>query len=231
MSEEQIVKKLIDSGKILEGVGQGDMTRGHISVRLPQDPSRFLMKPHSFGLDEMTPDNLTLCNLEGERISGGPRHSEVYIHSEIYRVRPDVQSILHSHPDNCVALSASGIELRPLNQPACAFFECLPTYADTVDLIRSTQQGAGVARALGPHHAVLMKCHGVVVAGGSIEETVVLAIMLENACRMQILTSSTGKVAPEFPRADVLALRDKITTFEQHRVNFDYLRRKYAGAA
>ena len=227
MTEDEIVQKLIDAGRILAGEGHGDMTRGHISIRTPDDPSRLLIKPHSFGLEEMTRENLTLCNLEGEKISGGPRHSEVYIHSEIYRARPDLICVLHAHPDHTVAFSATGMSLRPLSQPACAFFEALPTYTDTIDLIRSREMGAGVARALGPHKAVLMKNHGVAVAGTSIEEAVILAIMLENACRLQILTCAAGKTAAEFPREDLLALRDKITTFDQHRVNFDYLRRKH----
>lgn len=229
MAQDEVQRKLIDAGRILEGEGQGDFTRGHISIRVPGDPSRFFMKPHSFGLDEMTMDNLVICNLEGEKVGGGgPRHSEVYIHSEIFRVRPDVNCVLHSHPDYAVAFSATGLELRPLSQPAAVFFEGLPTYSDTIDLIRSKEMGAGVARALGTHKAVLLKNHGVAVVGSSIEETVILALMLENACRLQILALSAGRIAPEFPREDVLRLQDKITRPEQHTVNFDYLRRKHA---
>ena len=230
MSWDETVDKLIDAGRILEAEGHGDMTRGHVSARSPDDPNLFLMKPHTFGLDEITPENIVVCNLEGERLRGGPRHSEVYIHSEIYRARPDIHCVIHSHPDNAVAFSATGLELRPINQPSCIFFEALGLYTDTIDLIRSREQGAGVARALGPHNAALLKCHGVVVAAGTIEEAVTIEIMLENACRMQLLTSSSGHRAPEYPRADIEALKSKITTYDQHRINFDYLRRKQGRA-
>jgi ribulose-5-phosphate 4-epimerase/fuculose-1-phosphate aldolase len=228
MIDENIVTKLIDAGRILAGEGHSDMTRGHISVRTSDDAGGFLIKPHTFGLEEMTRANLTSCDLAGVRISGGPRHSEAFIHSEIYRARPDVSCVLHTHPDHVVAFSSTGLELRPWSQPACVFFEQLPTFAETVDLIRSPEQAAGVARALGPHRAVLMRSHGVAVAGGSIEEAVILSIMLENACRMQLLTLSAGRAAPEYPRDDIQALRAKILDFEQHRINFEYLRRKYA---
>jgi len=228
MSHEALKRDLIDAGRILEAEGQGDLARGHISVRVPGQSNLFYMKPHGYGLEEITPDNLVVCDLEGEKVGGGgPRHSEVYIHSEIYRARRDVACVLHTHPDYTVAFSSTGLELRPISQPAAAFFEDLATYDDTIDLIRSKEMGAGVARALGSHKAVLLKSHGVAVVGAAVEETVILALMLENACRLQILSLSAGRLAPEFPRADVLALREKITRPDQHTFNFEYLRRKH----
>ena len=84
----------------------------------------------------------------------------------------------------------------------------------------------GVARALGPHKVCLMKNHGVAIAGASIEESVIIGIMLENACRIQMLIEAAGSAAPEFPADDVQLLKDKIKRPEQMAVNFDYLRRK-----
>ena len=222
-------RDLIASGLILEGEGHGDMARGHISVRVPGDPDHFFMKPHGFGFDEMTMDNIVVCNLEGEKVGGGgPRHSEVYIHSEIFRARPDVVSVLHTHPVHTVAFSATGMDLRPISQPAAAFADGVPIYSETIDLIRTKEMGAGVARALGRHKAVLLRNHGVAIAGSSIAETVVLAIMLENACQIQILARSTGQSGPEFSSDHVRRLRDNISKPDQHQINFDYLRRKHA---
>ncbi|MBM3609828.1 MAG: class II aldolase/adducin family protein, partial [Alphaproteobacteria bacterium] len=84
MTPDEAKQRLIEAGLVLESQGLGDFTRGHVSIRVPGDPNHFYMKPHSFGFDEMTMDNIVTCNLEGEKITGsGPRHSEVYIHSEI----------------------------------------------------------------------------------------------------------------------------------------------------
>ena len=113
-----------------------------------------------------------------------------------------------------------------LSQPSAAFAKGVGYYTDTIDLIRRQDQGSGVAKAFGDHKAAFLKNHGVVVGGSSIEEAVVLTIMLENACRIQILAESTGVLAPEFPREDVMELYNKLSRGEQHVVNFDYLVRK-----
>src|SRR6185295_6434193 len=79
MAHDDLRKLLLTGGKILVAEGQDDFTRGHISARLPDDPTRFLMKPHSVGLDEITADNILTIGLDGEVIAGsGRRHSEVY---------------------------------------------------------------------------------------------------------------------------------------------------------
>jgi L-fuculose-phosphate aldolase len=86
--------------------------------------------------------------------------------------------------------------------------------------------GAGVARALGPHRAVLLKNHGVAVAGGSIEEAVLVAIMLENAAMVQMVTDAAGDPAPEFPHEDIARLEHEISRPDQFMINFDYLVRR-----
>jgi len=227
MTETQLRHMLIDAGRILAFEGQGDLTRGHVSVRVPGDPQHFFMKPHSHGLDEITLENIVICNLEGEKVGGGgPRHSEVYIHSEIYRARPEINSVIHTHPTHAVALSAVGGALPPISQSAVPFSDGLPYYTDTIDLIRTKEMGAGVARALGRHKAVLMRNHGVAVAGQSLAESIVLALMLEDACRIQLLVTAAGGPGEMFPPEDIRRLYDKITRPEQYGINFDYLRRK-----
>ena len=225
MTLDEAKRKLIDAGKILEDAGQGDLTRGHVSIRMPGDPSLFLMKPHSHGFDEITPENIVVCNLEGEKVDGqGKRHSEVFIHSEIYRVRPDVNSVIHSHPTHAVALSATGRPLRPISQPAVAFADGLPYYTDTINLIRSQEMGRGVAQALGACKAVLMRNHGVALAGKTVEEATILAIMLDNACQIQLLAEAAGGIGQEFSSQEVEKLHFDITRPAQYEVNFEYLR-------
>ena len=227
MTHDELKDKLIWAGKVLVGEGQDDFTRGHISVRLPDDPSRFYMKPHSIGLDEITPDNILTIGLDGEVVAGkARRHSEVYIHSEIFKARADVASVLHTHPPYAIALSASGRPMKAYSQPGALFYDSLGFYADTINLIRSPEMGAGVAKALGPRRAVLLKNHGVVVAGASIEEVVISTIMLENAAQIQMIAEAAGTPAAEFPRADIEKLKHDISRPEQFKVNFDYLVRR-----
>ena len=227
MTRDEAKQQLIDGCHILEAEGHHDMTRGHLSIRLPDDPNLFYMKPHSFGFDEVCVENIVTCNLEGEKVDGtAPRHSEVYIHSEIFKVRPDVNAVIHSHPDYSVAVSATGRLVKGYSQPGCLYVNNLGVYTDTPDLIRTKDMGAGVAKALGQNRACFMKNHGVAVVGRSVADAVVGAIMLENACRVQILAESTGSVADEFPLEQIMILQEKLAGIKQMEINFEYLRRK-----
>jgi L-fuculose-phosphate aldolase len=223
--------KLIDAGSILDAADQGDLTRGHVSVRVPGDALHFYMKPHSQGLDEITPENIVICNLAGDKVGGGGRrHSEVFIHSEIYKRRPGVMSVIHTHPTHAVALSATGRPLLPISQPAVAFCNGsdagVPYFTDTIDLIRTPEMGAGVAQALGSAAAVFLRNHGVAVVGCSLEESTVLALLLEEACRIQLLAQSGGGVGPSFDPESIARLHHNITRPEQFSINFEYLRRR-----
>src|ERR1700688_516983 len=203
-SHNDVKRQLIVAGKVLVAEGQDDFTRGHISFRLPDDPTLFFMKAHSLGLDEITMQNILTIDLEGNVVAGtARRHSEVYIHSEILKARPDINCVIHTHPTYSVALSATGRPLKCYGQPGALFYHSLGIYTDTINLIRTHAMGAGVARALGPGRAVLLKNHGVVVTGKTIAEAVIGAIMLENGAMTQLLAEAAGDPAPEFPRADI----------------------------
>jgi L-fuculose-phosphate aldolase len=226
-SHRQIKELMIAAGKVLVAEGQDDFTRGHISFRLPDDPGRFFMKAHSLGLDEITQQNILTIDLDGKVVAGkARRHSEVFIHSEVFKARADVNCVIHTHPIHAVALSATGRALKCYGQPGALFYEALGVYSDTINLIRTPAMGAGVARALGAGRGVLLKNHGVVVTGATIEEAVIGVIMLENGAMTQLLTEAAGDPAPEFPRADIEKLKADISQSEQFKINFDYLARR-----
>jgi len=227
MTLEQAMQKLIDAGRILDANGQGDFTRGHVSIRVPGDPNTFIMKPHSFGFEEITMENIVFCNLDGEKVGGGGRrHSEVFIHSEIFKARPDVNSVIHTHPTYAVALSATGKPLKLISQPASNFVTGVPYFTDSIRLIRDEELGKGVADALGQNKAVLMRNHGVAIAGRSVEESVYLAISLDEACHIQLLAEAAGGIGDTFDIEDITRLHDQVTRHEQFVINFEYLRRK-----
>ena len=222
-----IKEQLIVAGKVLVAEGQDDFTRGHISFRLPDNPSLFFMKAHSIGLDEITMQNILTIDLDGNVVAGSARrHSEVYIHSEIFKARADVNCVIHTHPTYSIALSATGRPLKCYSQPGALFYDALGVYTDTINLIRTHAMGAGVARALGQGRAVLLKNHGVVVTGATIAEAVIGTIMLENGATVQLLVEAAGDPAPEFSRADIEKLKADITQPEQFTINFDYLVRR-----
>jgi L-fuculose-phosphate aldolase len=227
MTHAEIKEKMIWAGKVLVNEGQDDFTRGHISVRLPDNPSLFFMKCHSVGLDEITAENILTIDLEGNVVAGTTRrHSEVYIHSEIFKVRPDAHCILHTHPLYSIVWSGGGRPLKAISQPAALFYNAIGIYTDTINLIRSHEMGAGVAKALGPHSVVMLKNHGIVTAAPTVEEVVIRTIMFENAAQIQLIAEAAGDTAPEFPKADIEQLKHDISRPDQFAVNFDYLVRR-----
>jgi len=109
----------VEDGRVLVDEGQGDYVWGHISMRLPDDPSRFLMKPGCIGVEEMTHDNIITVDIEGDKVLGEwPRHNEVYIHSEVLRARPEINCVIHTHTRAGVAVSVMKCGLLPISQHA-----------------------------------------------------------------------------------------------------------------
>jgi L-ribulose-5-phosphate 4-epimerase len=226
-AHHDVKQQMVMAGKVLVAEGHDDFTRGHISMRLPDNPKLFFMKPHSMGLDEITMQNILTIDLEGNVVAGkARRHSEVYIHSEILKARPDLNCVIHTHSPYAVALSGIGRPMRAYSQPGALFCGEVGLYTDTIVLIRSHALGTGVAKALGTHRAVLLKNHGPVVTGKTIAEAVVAATMLENAAMIQLAVEAAGDAAPEFPPDDLAKLKGEISQPEQFQINFDYLVRR-----
>ena len=143
---EALRRKLTNAGRVLAMQDQGDFVAGHVTVRLEDDKSRFLMKPATIGLEEMTPQNIITVDLDGQRVGGSmPRHNEVFIHSEVLRARPDLNAVIHTHAPHAVAFSSLGKELVPVNNEAGYFYKRLPVFSETTDLIvtAGSRQGGG----------------------------------------------------------------------------------------
>ncbi len=186
-------RKLTNAGRVLADQGQGDFVAGHVTARLPDDAAHFLMKPAGIGFEEMSPASIITVDLDGRKIDGGqPRHNEVFIHSEILRARPDIQAVVHTHAPHAVAFSSLGRELLPISNDAGFFYEKLPVFSETTDLIVSPERGKAVAKCLGDHSVMLLRNHGIVTAGRSIEEAVWIAVRLERACQYQLLVDAAG---------------------------------------
>lgn len=217
---------LINAGRILVQEDQGDFIFGHVAARLPEDPGLFLMKAHTIGLEEITPDNLITLNLEAEKVAGHmPRHLEAFIHSEVLRARPDVQAVVHTHAPHAVAFSALGRPLQPVGHDGAMFANGLPVFSETSDLIVDQTRGKAVARALGDHNAVLLRNHGIVTTGRTIEEATVLALFLERACKAQLLVEAAGGAqhvsTPEDAKAKIGRLMPQCCSV------FNYLTRSF----
>src|SRR5215471_18406161 len=184
---------LADAGRVLAHEGQGYYVAGHVSLRLPDRPDRFLMKPAGIGLEEMTDDNIITVNIDGNKVDGSSgRHNEVYIHSEVLRGRPDVQAVVHTHAPYAVVFSSLGKPLQAVSNDGAFFANGLPVFSETTELIITPERGKAVARTLGNYGALLLRNHGIVTAAASMEEAVWLALKLNQACHAQVLAEMAG---------------------------------------
>jgi L-fuculose-phosphate aldolase len=178
--------------RILEMEGHGDMSLGHLSLRAP-DGRGFWMKRNQMGLGEILGANdFVLLDWNGQQLHGhGTRHSEWPIHSEILRLRLDVNVVAHTHPFYASVFSASTDPLIPYAIDGDYLLE-VPRHQDEVALITTKEEGAALARALGSAFAVLMGNHGITFCGTSVSHAACVGIFLEKACKAQIVGGGAG---------------------------------------
>ena len=218
---------LTNAGRVLASEGQGDYVAGHISARVPNAPERFLMKPAGIGLEEMTTDNIITVDIEGKKVEGTmSRHNEVFIHTEVLRARPDIQAVIHTHPPHAVAFSSLGRPLLPVGNDGVTFID-LPIFSETTDLIITQARGQAVARCLGERPALILRNHGIVTAGRSIEEAVWIALKLEKACRVQMLAEAAGGPKLVAEGEDLQKKRKRSNRPDLHTNVFNYLVRRW----
>jgi ribulose-5-phosphate 4-epimerase/fuculose-1-phosphate aldolase len=227
---DDLKQRLRDAGRVLVHEGLGDYVAGHISMRLPDRPDQFLMKPAGMGLDEMTIENIITVNLDGMKTDGpSPRHNEVWIHSEILRTRPEINSVLHAHPEAAVAFSSLDKPLLPVSNDGSIFYAGVPVFSETTDLITTRERGEAVARTLGPEkRALILRNHGIVTCSPSIEETVWIGLKLERACRIQLAAEAAGGPKLLVREEEVAAKAQKANRSDLHTNVFNYLVRRSA---
>lgn len=197
-----LIEKLVTANHILYDQGIVDAF-GHVSVRHNVDGDRFLLARNKAPGD-VAFDDILEFGMDGEPVSARDErvYLERFLHSEIYRARPEVQSIVHSHSHSIVPFSVSrGIQLRPLCHMAgfirdsAPVFEIRDDFGDGTDLlIRDAERGRALARSFGNHAIVLMRGHGSTVVADSLEKAVYRAVYAELNARLQLSASGLGEV-------------------------------------
>ncbi len=199
--DAEVIADLVAANHILfnEGVVDGF---GHVSVRDARDPGRFLLS-RSIAPGTVRARDIMEFDLDGEPVDARGRrpYLERYIHSEIYRARPDVQAVVHSHSPSVVPYGVTGTQLRPIFHMsgflggATPIFEIREAGGPATDmLIRDSKLGAALARTLGGASFALMRGHGSVAVGAGIKQVVYRAIYAEVNARLQAEAARLGEV-------------------------------------
>ncbi|MEO6016332.1 MAG: class II aldolase/adducin family protein [Polaromonas sp.] len=195
-----LVEKLALANRILYDQGVVDGF-GHISVRHDSSPSHFLLSCNRApGL--VVPADILTYDLNGDLAEPSDKRSylERFIHSEIYKARPDVVAVVHSHSQSVIPFGATGQRLKPIFHMSgflgsgSALFEIRDTGGNTDMLIRDSGLGKALAQSLGHSNCVLMRGHGSTTVGPSIEVVVYRAIYAEVNAKLQIQAAALGPI-------------------------------------
>jgi L-fuculose-phosphate aldolase len=225
LARQQLMREQVALASNILGLEDlGDFVLGHVSVRDPEGRGVW-MKASGWGFEEITPDRVVLVGWDGTLVSGdGRRHLEYPIHTEILQVRPDAHSVVHVHAPHAVAFAALGTPLRPLSHEGTLFAPPdVARFTKTGDLITTPELGAALARAVGMRNAALMVHHGIVTVGATLQTAVVLAILLERACRTQLRAMAAGELQTWSEDDEALAKRAHVYSPD---LLWDYLKRK-----
>jgi len=186
---DSLREKMVLACKVLQRQGVLD-GYGHLSARLPGE--RILSTPH-MPPGKVALRDLIVIDMDGKKLEGlGQPNGETPMHTSIYKARPDVQCILHYHPDELVALSVAG-GLKVIANCGVDFYRGAPIY-DSPLLIRTHLLGDKIAQTLGDRNAVLLRGHGGTVVADDLDKLLRLGINLVRSARIQIMASSLGPV-------------------------------------
>ncbi len=224
-SELTLPQKLALTCRALFDAGHDSGLAGQITARA-DEPGTYYTQRLGLGFDEITAGNLLLVDEDLTVLQGdGMANPANRFHSWIYRARPDVNCIVHTHPFHVAALSmletplvVSQMDIAPLYDD-CAF---LP---DWPGVPVGNEEGEIIAGALGAKKAILLAHHGQVVAGASVEEACSLAMLIERGAKLQLAAMAAGTIAPLSDRLAREA-HDWTLTPKRSAANFAYYTRR-----
>ena len=191
-ASKSLIEDLVAGSRILAEHGVLD-AYGHVSARSDKRPDRFIMS-RAVAPALVTAKDLMELDADSEALAGDKRKGfiERYIHGEIYRARPEVMAVVHSHSPSSIPFGVTRSKLRPIYHMGAFLWSGTPVFdirkvkAENDLLIRDRPLGQALAKSLGPCTCVLMRGHGMTVVGDGVPEAVYRAIYTEMNARLQI---------------------------------------------
>ncbi|MGK6317440.1 class II aldolase/adducin family protein [Neorhizobium sp. DT-125] len=200
MSLSELIDDIVTANHILANEGVVDAF-GHISARHPEDPNAYLLS-RARSPELITAEDIMTFSLDGTPLNDDTRkpYLERFIHGSIYKTRPDVHAVVHSHSRSVVPFSITKTRLRPVvHSCACIghevnVWDAQLSFGDTNLLVSSVAMGDDLAKVLGKDRAVLMRGHGSTVVGTSVRGAVYNAVYLEANANLQMKAIALGDI-------------------------------------
>jgi ribulose-5-phosphate 4-epimerase/fuculose-1-phosphate aldolase len=220
------IDEVVRASRALAAAGLTDMVWGHAAIRDP-DGRGVWMKAAGWGFEETEAERVVLISPDGEVLSGtGSRHIEYPIHIEIMRQRPDVNCTVHTHAPALSAFACLDTPLLPISHDGVLFCDPpLLRFTRTGALINTAELGAALAGALDDAPVCLMPSHGAVTAGPDAPTAVMYAVLLERACRTQLMALAAGEPKIWSDPAEAELKREQVWNPGQRQAGWQYLLR------
>lgn len=198
----ELLRDLAAASRILAAQGVVDGF-GHVSMRHPSAPDRYLMA-RSIAPALVTPGDIIEYDLESSPCNAGGRGSflERFIHGEIYKARPDIMSVVHSHSPSVIPFGLVGVPMRAMFHNAAFIaagvpvFDIREKFGATDMLVSDGAKGVALAGVMGGRDIVLMRAHGSVACGPTLQTAVFRAVYTEVNARIQHWTAALGGSGP-----------------------------------
>ncbi|MDA8193495.1 MAG: class II aldolase/adducin family protein [Thermaerobacter sp.] len=187
-------QRLAAAFRLFARFGFDEGVAGHITVRDPEHADHFWVNPFGRYFGTLRASDFLLVNHRGQVVSGeGMINAAAFaIHAAIHAARPDVIAAAHAHSVYGKTWSTLGRLLDPLTQDACAFYEDHALLNDYTGVVLDEAQGQRIVAALGPRKAIILRNHGLITVGRSVDEAAWWYITMERSCQTQLLAESAG---------------------------------------
>lgn len=200
-----IKQRMAAAFRLFDRFGFNEGIAGHLTARDPERTDCFWVNPFGLSFGLIRASDLILVSHDGDVVEGDwPVNRAAFaIHSQVHAARPDVNAAAHTHAPHGRAWSTLGRLLDPITQDSCAFFEDHGLFDDYTGVVLDTEEGKRIAHALGDHKAAILRNHGNLTVGKTVDEAAWLYITMERSCHVQLMAEAAGtpvKIDPDMAR-------------------------------
>ena len=211
VTEERLHRKqrLAAALRLFAQYGFDEGIAGHITVRDPEHLDHFWVNPFGLYFGHIRVSDLILVNDAGEVVEGDrPVNRAAFaIHSQIHAARPDVVAAAHSHSTYGKTWSCLGRLLDPLTQDACSFYQDHALFDDYTGVVLDPAEGRRIAQALGEKKALILRNHGLLTVGHTVDEAAWWFITMDRSCQVQLMAEAAGNPIAIDPENAAIAQR------------------------
>jgi ribulose-5-phosphate 4-epimerase/fuculose-1-phosphate aldolase len=204
-------QRLAAAFRLFARYGFDEGVAGHITARDPERHDHFWVNPFGMYFGQIRASDLILVNHHGEVVEGkNPVNGAAFaIHSQVHAARPDVVAAAHAHSTHGKAWASLGRLLDPITQDACAFYEDHAVFADFTGVVYETSEGQRIAQALGKRKAAILRNHGLLTVGETVDEAVWWFVTMDRSCHAQLLAEAAGEPV-KIDAAHAAATREQV---------------------